>query len=194
MATLIIPNTYLVSINGTSGSQPVTNVIGISADFTNAQNVAEQVGIAWKFPAGPLSKLPSAYQLTHITATDLSTADGDVSTVVATGIGGQVGVLATNAASALLSYSGGTRSRSSSGRMYFGPLGEGMIDNDGRTMAAATRTGMDAAFLVFQNQLVSQNLHWCVVSRKLQKSFPIQTGAAHTQPIIATQRRRIRGR
>lgn len=194
MATLIIPNTYMVSIDGESGGQNVTNVVGITADFKNAQMVAEAVSLAWKFPGGPLSRMSTLYSMRQITVVDLTFADGDVYTLPVTGAGSQVGALATNGSCALVSYSGGTRSRSSSGRLFFGPLTEGAIQSDGRSVENATRTGIDAAFLIFQNQLAAGDYNWCVISRKLAKASVIPIGAAHVQPIIATQRRRIRGR
>jgi hypothetical protein len=184
--------TYLVAINGESSGQPVTNVIGIKAEFSSADEVANAVRTAWVASGGPLSKRPSQYTLQNVTATDLATAHGAVGVNNVTATGGITGALATNAASALISYGGGSRARSSKGRMYHGPLTEAQINSDGRTIAPLDIGVLGTCYTQFKNQLSAGGFDWVVISRKFSTTNPVGTIAC--QPTIATQRRRIRGR
>lgn len=185
---LIIPDTYLVSIKGSSGGQDVINVIGVRGTGNTAISVASAVEGAWRVANGPLSKLPTTYSFKEVKAMSLASASGDIYTVTGTGNGGVSGALATNGSCALLNYGSGTRSKSERGRMYVGPLREGDIDVDGRTLS--NPAGWTAAFQAFRTSLELNNRKWVVISRKNASTADVISIA--TQSIIATQRRRIR--
>lgn len=187
---LIVPNTYLVSINAESGGQAVTNVIGIRKEFSDSSEVANAVLTAWNVTNGPRSQWQNTTAMRDVTAMFLGQADGEVDIVPSSLIGGLTQQKSTNAACALVTFGSGSRSRSTKGRMYFGPLGESMIDADGRTVAAVYRTSITTAFTNFKSNLDAAGFEWVVISRKLQSAVGINTIA--TQSIIATQRRRIR--
>lgn len=185
---LIVPDCFLVAIKGQSGGQDIVNVVGIKAPGISADAVAGAVLGAWKTTSGPLTLLTNAYQLIEVKAMSLSSADGAVYAAAATGTGQAAGSLSTNAACALVTYGAGTRSKSTKGRMYFGPLTENAVNTDGRTLANAA--SFTTAFTNFKNALNNANYQWGIVSRKNSSFSPIVS--INTQPIIATQRRRIR--
>lgn len=185
---LIIPNVYLVSIKGTSGGQNVINVVGVLAGFSSAAAVAAAVNTAWKVTGGPLSKLPSTYSFQEVKAMELTTATGQIAVLPTSGTGAVVGALATNGSCALVTYGSGTRSKSQRGRMYVGPLREGDIDADGRTLSAPAAWA--TAFTAFRTSIQGSGMEWGVISRKLSTFTGITTVGC--QNIIATQRRRIR--
>lgn len=187
---LIVPDTYLVSLNFQSGGQPVTNVIGIRTDTHNTSYVTEKVLAAWNMTAGPKVRQQSTTVATDVRAMWLGAADGEVYVRPATGGGTLTDNKSTNAACALVTIGSSSRARTSKGRLYFGPLGEPQIDADGRTVAASYRTLLQASFESFKNQLTADDLEWVVISRKLQSASPVQQIAV--QSVIATQRRRIR--
>lgn len=191
MATLIINNAYLVSIRAESGGRKVTNVIGVNAEFSSVSEVANAVKTEWLKAGGPLALHPSQYTMLGITVTDLSTADGDVFDLSVVGTGGiAAAALATNGSCAIISYGGGSRSRSGNGRMYHGPLTETQVNSDGRTVATATITALTAAYTQFNTNLKTAGFDWVVISRKLAKTT--QVGTIQTQSVLGTQRRRIR--
>lgn len=185
---LIIPETYLVSIKGVSGGQDVVNVIGVRAPANTAISVATAVQGAWKTAGGPMSKMPSTYQLIEFKAMSLASANGDVYAVPDSTAGTAGSSLATNGACALVTFGNGTRAKSTKGRMYFGPLLESAINADGRTLAAAG--GFTTAFQAFKAALEINQREWVVISRKNSSTSPISI--IQTQSVIATQRRRIR--
>lgn len=185
---LIIPNVYLVSVKGLSGGQDIVNVFGIKAGFSSASQVAAAVKAAWIATNGPLSKLPALYSFVEVKAMELTTATGQIAIVAGSGTGGLTGALATNAACALVTFGAGTRSKSQRGRTYFGPIREVDINSDGRTLASPT--AFSSPFDVFRNSIAGAGMEWGVISRKLSTFTGITAVAA--QPVIATQRRRIR--
>lgn len=189
---IVIPNCYIVAIEMESGGQDVVNVIGIRANFSNAQEVAESVKDAWEASGGPLGARPTQVTMKGYRVTDISSPVGPVVFLGSSKPGGKTGQLATNGSCALISYSGGTRSRSSSGRMYHGPVLENDIQPDGRTMSTLARDSLSAVYQLFNANLTTSSMEWVVISRKLQQAFPVKV--PQCQAIIATQRRRIRGR
>lgn len=190
VSQLIIPGCFQVSIDGVSGAQPVVNVIGVQNAGGTAAGAAAAVQTAWKVASGPLGVLSSSYALTGFIATDIGDPNGDIVSIGDTTAGGGTVGVSTNAASALVSWNGGTRSRSSRGRLYFGPLQEANINADGRTLASSFITTLTTAFGNFRTSLSSSGYPLVVLSRVLSQSFPVTT---HTvESVIATQRRRIR--
>jgi len=149
------------------------------------------VRTAWKIASGPLSLLLTQYALTGFRAVDIGDPNGDIAVITDTTAGSVTGSLATNAACALVKWNGGQRSRSSRGRLYFGPIGEGNINTDGRTLSSGSITAYNTAFTNFRNSLASSGYPLVVLSRVLSEAFPVTQHAVET--VIATQRRRIRG-
>ena len=188
MAQLVIPDCYLVSIKGTSGGQPVNNVIGVRAPGNTAISVATAVKGAWKVANGPMSKLPTAYTFSEVTAMYIGSVDGDVYTTSDGTAGTVAQQLSTNGACALITFGNGTRNKSARGRMYFGPMVEGNINTDGRTLANPQQ--YTDAITAFRTALEVNNRKWVILSRKYSTATDITSIA--TQSIIATQRRRVR--
>ena len=96
----------------------------------------------------------------------------------------------TNGACALVKWNGGTRSRSSRGRLYFGPLREAQIAADGRTLEPGNATAITTAFNAFRSSLSSAGFTLCVISPTTSSAFDVSS--VSVESIIATQRRRIR--
>jgi hypothetical protein len=192
MAALIVPDCFLVAINGVSGGQVVTNVVGVRNAGGTAAGAAGAVRTAFKVASGPLSQRAGQYALTDFRAMDLSTADGAIATITDTTAGGLAPTtqLATNAASALIKFNGGSRSGSSRGRLYHGPLNESNINADGRTLLASFLTSLQTAYDAFSASLASAGYPLVVISRKNSTSKTVSTLSVAN--VIATQRRRIR--
>ena len=192
MGQLIIPNVFQVAIEGSSGSQDVTNVIAVQNGGGTAAGAAAAVQAAWKGASQPMGGLSSLYVLKGFRAMDLSSANGAIAYVTDTTAGSVVASnsLATNAACALVKWNGSTRSKSSRGRLYYGPIMETNINPDGRTLAAASITNIQTYFANFRASLATAGYPLVVASRSLSQAFPV-TGSA-VESVIATQRRRIR--
>lgn len=191
VAQLIIPGCFQVVIQAQSGGQAVDHVIGVQNAGGTALGAANAVLAAWKTSQGPLTQVPSLLTMVGVTATDIGSSNGDIEFVADATAGGILGAIATNAACALVQWNGGTRSRSSRGRLYHGPLAESAINNDGRTLGGGFMNGMNTAYTNFRTSLASSGYPLVVLSRKLLQPFPV---TAHSiEATIATQRRRIRG-
>lgn len=192
MATLIIPNAYQVSIEGVVSTKSVFNVIGVTNAAGTAAGAAAAVKAAWEGAGGPLLGMSSLYRMVNYRAVDLSSALGDIADVTSTTTGGVTAAngLATSGSAALVQWNGGQRSRSTRGRLYNGPMMDTQIDPDGRTIASATRTAIEGRFTAFRTALANAGYPLAVLSRTTLQAYPV---TSHTvEPIIATQRRRIR--
>lgn len=193
MTTLVIPRVYRVSIEAVSGGQDVINVVHVrGADDGLHVEATQAVRAAWKVASGPLAVLSSVVTLTGFRGMDLSALDGGIHEIADTSPGGTgyASGLATNAACALVKWNGGTRSRSTRGRLYYGPLAEAQINTDGRTIATASAASINTAFNNFRASLTAAGFGLVVVSRKLEAAYDVSSSAVET--VIATQRRRIR--
>lgn len=191
MPGLVIPDCFQVNINMVSGGQPVVNVIGVRNASGSALGAAEAVRAAWKAANGPLSGLLLHVVMVNFTATDISSLNGEIAVVPDTTTGGVAsGSLATNAACGLVKWNGGTRSRSSRGRLYYGPIGEHNINPDGRTLTTVSAALFTTEFNQFRNGLATAGYELVVLSRVQQTAYPVTSAAVET--VIATQRRRIR--
>lgn len=191
--TLVISNTYRVAIRMTAGGKSITNVIGVTGSASGQQAAAAAAVLAaWKVASGPLSQLSSFSAMADVTAVDLSSTSGGITIVSDTTTGGvTVGnALSTRAASALVTWNSGTRSRSARGRLYFGPLMEGNINTDGATLVAGSATALGTAFTAFRNSLSTAGFPLVVISQKLASTTRVTSQAVQTT--IATQRRRLR--
>jgi hypothetical protein len=192
MPALIIPGAYQVTISMVSGGHAVENVIGVVNGGGTAAGAAAAVLAAWKVATGPLSRLSSLVAMTGVRAVDISSGSGAIVTVNDTTAGsiGSTNSLATRGACALVQFNGGTRSRSSRGRLYYGPIMESDINVDGATVGGATVANLATAMTAFRNSLNSSGYPLNVLSRKLSQAFPVTSQSIETT--IATQRRRIR--
>lgn len=192
MAGLVVPGCFQGVVHATTGGQDVINVVGLQNGSGTAAGAAAALQTAWKVTSGPMSVLSSLYQLIEFKAMDISSLNGALAQVADTGTGAQTGApsLATAGACALVKWNGGTRSASSRGRMYFGPIREGNINPDGRTLVSADQTAIGTAFNNFRASLSASGYQLVVLSRKLSQAFPVTSSTVESQ--IATQRRRIR--
>lgn len=190
---LVIPYCALISIRMQASGQDVVNVIGVNhAQYGSSLSaILLTVKTAWEASGGPLSKHTSALSMIAYHGMMLDSADGEVGELTSTAVGG-VGsqALATMASCALLTYGAPVRARSQHGRMYHGPLVETEINTDGRTIATATKTGLESAYNQFRTTLATNNLPWVILSRKNSSNALVGTVAC--QSTIATQRRRLR--
>jgi hypothetical protein len=193
VAQLVIPGVFLCAIRSLNSGRDVINVVGVRNATGNALAAANAIVAAWRVALGPLAKQSSLVQFSGVHSMDLSSADGAIADVTVTGAVGGIGAgnsLSTAAASALIKWNGGTRSGSSRGRMYFGPLMESNINVDGRTLVSTELTGIATAMTNFRTSLEGAGYPLVVVSRKHATATTVTSSAVET--VIATQRRRIR--
>ena len=189
---LVIPNVYRCSIEATVGGRAVVNVVGVEGS-SSGQQVAAAAAIktAWEVAAGPLALRPNVYVMTQYVAMDLSSTSGGIATSTSSATGGAgAGTLSTRAASALVKWNGSSRSRSTRGRLYYGPLQESEINSDGATLGTTPLASINTAVTNFRNSLSSSGFPLVVISRKLAAAYPVTSHSI--EGIIATQRRRIR--
>lgn len=191
MPQLIIPGVVQVAIVASSGGQDVINVVGVRKGGGTTVQAVEAVRTAWTSgTSNPLSLHTNSYQMVEYRGMDLSTANGDIVSVAGTGAGSNTTQNATNAASALVKFNGGTRSASSRGRLYFGPLHEAQINADGRTLVSAQQTALTTSMNGFRTSLETAGNPLCVISRL--NSSATNVTSLSVASVIATQRRRIR--
>jgi hypothetical protein len=191
MTTLVIPNVYRCSIQALSGGQQVDNVVGLRGTAAGQQvAAAAALKTAWEAATGPISQQMTAYVVQSYYVVDLSSLTGGITTLGSTKVGAIAGSLSTNAACALVKWNGGSRSRSTRGRMFFGPLGETNINADGRTLSPAYITALTTAFTNFMSSLSGAGFNLCVISPTLSSATNVTTFSVES--VIGTQRRRIR--
>jgi len=192
MGQLIVPGVFQCVINGKAGGQDVINVVGVQNSGGDAAGASLAVLNAWKIAGGPLAQLSSLYLMSQVIATDIGNSNGTIHlrTDTTQGGGGIGASFATAGACALVKWNGGTRSRSSRGRLYFGPIQEANINADGRTLTSGAQTAMNTAFNNFRSSLSGAGYPLVVVSRVLSQAFPVTSSAVEVT--IGTQRRRIR--
>ncbi len=190
--TLVIPNAHQIGIEMSAGGQTIMNVIGINygTGFYTIQEALADVKAAWEATGGPLKTLPNAVTCIGYHGVDLSTADAATAYLGSGATGTVASEMSTLAACAVIKLSGGSRSRSKNGRMYFGPLHEGQINSDGRTISSGAATTINAAFNQFRTAINVEEVSWAVLSRKLSEATPI--ASVGVQGVIGTQRRRLR--
>ena len=189
---LVIPNVYQVAIEGTLGGQDQVNVIGVRGSASGLhEEAAAAVLAAFKVANGPLAQKTNLWAMREVRAMDLSSVSGGIAVVsdattgsIATTLSGYAG------ASALIKWNGGSRSRSTRGRLYHGGLGENDIGSDGRTLLAARQTGLVTAYNNFRASLSAAGFTLCVISRKDSAAYDVTSVAVES--ILATQRRRVR--
>lgn len=193
MATIVIPNVAQVAIEQSCSGQPVVNVLHFqyingalplpSADLVAIKN-------AWEKTAGPLKLKANIVSMVGYKYTFLGSAQGSTEYLASSALGGSGTAISTMAASALVKLGGGTRDRSGSGRIYHGPLQEGDINADGRTLSTVANGAIQLAYQTFRNDLALLGMELVVASRKNLTARAATNISASS--IIATQRRRLR--
>jgi hypothetical protein len=191
MAPLVVPEVGRVAIMGRAGTQQVVNVIGVRlpAGRTISQALAS-VKAAWEATPGPCSQLSAQYKVEAYVGTDLSSLQGEVAQLTSTKVGVVTGDAATAGACFLIKAKGNTRSRSGNGRMYLGPISETAVSADGRTITSGFMSGVAADMEGFRSKLATDGNAWCVISQVLATATTVT--AINVDPLVATQRRRIR--
>lgn len=191
MTTLVIPNCFQVSIQMIHSTRPVDNVIGIkSAGVTSVDAIGNAVKAAWEATGGPMKMHHSGTAMVGYKVVDLGSTTGAVTTIASAAVGGVTGTVAVLSGAALISYGGGTRSRSARGRMYHGPLTTNQVASDGRSLASGVQASMLSAYTQFDAAITAAGFEWVVLSRKYSHDNAISTFAV--SPLVATQRRRMR--
>jgi hypothetical protein len=191
MPALIIANTYRVAIKATSSGLPVLNVVGVRGTAGGQEAAAAAaVKAAWETGATSLlNQHTNNYHMVSYDATDLTTATGGIASVASTGVGSFTAETSTAAACALFKFMGGTRQRSSNGRMYYGPIDQNSVNTDGRSLEAAAKTALTTALTAFVTSLNTAGFPLVVISRHLSSAHLVSTYLVEST--IATQRRRI---
>lgn len=192
MAQIVIANTYRLTVKALFGGQEVQNTfhfLGSGPGQEQACCTAAQTW--WKAAASCLSRFDGKYTLVEFEVIDLSSINGGIWVIADT----TAGTRATTASagrqtSALITYNGQTRNRSSRGRTYLGPLYESDIAVDGATLEAASVSAIGTALTTFRNGMTAAGFAQQVLSRVLVQNFPVTF--QRVEPIIATQRRRLR--
>lgn len=193
VAALVIPNVYRCALKMTAGGHDIVNVFHVEGSASGQEAAAAAAVLAaWKTAGGPLARLSQLITMVSVTAMDLSSVNGGITVVTDTTTGGisSTNALATRGACGLIKLNGGTRSRSTRGRIYYGPIMETDINSDGATVASASVTAWGTAFTNFRTSLSGAGFTLGVASRKTS-SFTSATTTA-VEATIATQRRRIR--
>lgn len=191
MTALVIPDCFQVSIQMVAGAHLVENVIGVQNSAGSSAGAAAAVKTAWEVASGPMQNMSNLIAVTNYHAVDIRSSTGTITDLASTAVGGlSTATLSTRAACALIKWNGSNRSRSTRGRLYFGPIREADIDPDGATVSASIRTSMSTAFTNFRNSLSTSGYPLVVLSRKTSTATPVTQHAVET--LLATQRRRIR--
>jgi hypothetical protein len=190
---LVIPNVYRASITMLAGTRQIVNVVGLRGTSGGQQAAAAAaLKTQWEASTGPMSALSGLVTASQYQVMDLTTVTGGIAVVSSTHAGG-VGTtnsLATRGACALVKWNGSSRSLSTRGRLYFGPIMETDVNSDGATLGATSLTNINAAFTTFRTGLSGAGFTLCVISRKLATATDVTNHSV--EATIATQRRRIR--
>lgn len=193
VAGVVITNCYRVAINMIAGGHPIVNVVHVEGSASGQQAAAgAAVLAAWKGAAHPMGYLSSLVAISSVVSMDLSSLAGGITTISDTTAGSisSTNSLATRAACALIKLNGGTRSRSTRGRIYYGPIMEAQIASDGATLNSGDITNLTTGFNNFLSSLATASFPLVVASAKLSTMTTVSSIAVETT--IATQRRRIR--
>jgi len=192
MAQIIIANTYRCTVKALFGGQEVQNTFHFLYSGPGAEQACcTALQAAWKSVNGPLTRFDGKYTLVEFEAIDLSSVNGGIWVIADTTAGSRTTTAsAGRQTSALITYNGQTRNRSSRGRTYLGPLYETDIAVDGATLETASVTAINTAMNNFRGTMTAAGFAQQVLSRTLVQNFPVTF--QRVEPIIATQRRRLR--
>jgi len=177
----------------THSGQKIMNIIGLRVDLNSGTRTpAVTLGYvrdAWEINNGPMKKHLNNTAMVGYHYTDLRFADGATAFLGSGTAGTTFNDPATLGACAVVKLSGGTRARSEHGRIFHGPLGEGEVNTDGRTIASSTVTSLAAAYELFRTTLLTNGYGLAVISRKNSTSKDVNNVGVNS--IVGTQRRRI---
>jgi hypothetical protein len=191
MSSLVIADCFQVTISSVAGGHAIENVIGVKKAGGTAAGAAAAVKTAWEIASGPLANLATLSSMVNYHAVDISSTTGTIADLASTTAGGRASQnLATRGACALIKWNGANRSRSTRGRLYYGPICESDIQADGATLDTTRATAIGTAFSNFRTSLTSSGYPLVVLSRTLSQAFDVTASAVEAG--IATQRRRIR--
>lgn len=193
MVTLVIPNTCQIVAEHECSGQQVINVLhftGTGGVMPGATAALTAFKNAWEKAGGPLKLKQPAVKMVGYKYTNLSSITGETGFLGSNTTGNGAISLSTMASSALLKFGGGTRSRSSAGRLYHGPLDEGQIGTDGRTMNITASQAIQLGYMTFLSDMAAAGLNLAVASRK--NSTATNVASISVASVIATQRRRQR--
>jgi len=191
MAGLLIPGAFQVNIQMVAGGRLVENVIGVVNAAGNVSDAAAAVQSAWEQSGGPLKRLTDLVAMTNYHVVDVGDPAGDIFDLASSTVGGLSGdAIATRAACCLVRWNGATRSRSSRGRLYLGPIADVNIQGDGATLTTTAQGDFDTAFTAFTTGLSFNAYPLAVLSRTLNQAFLVSSHSV--EATIATQRRRLR--
>ncbi len=192
MAQIVIANTYRCTVKAVFGGQEVQNTFHFLGSGPGQETAcATALQAAWKTAGGPLTRFDTKYVLQEFEAIDLSSISGGIWVIADTTPGTRaVTATAGRQTSALITYNGQTRNRSSRGRTYLGPLYETDISVDGASLESGSVTAIGTAMTNFRTVMTTAGFAQQVLSRTLVQNFPVTF--QRVEPIIATQRRRLR--
>lgn len=193
--TLVIPNTYEITVRMVCGGRAVVNVFFANS---NTRGLEATIGAAflaaWKrtasAPFGPLTLLSSSLTMVSVTTVDIHSTTGGMNVILDSTAGGSTGALAPRSASILCRYNGSSRSRSTRGRSYLGPIAAAGVGTDGATLTTSTQTNAATYMNNVLSAMSTAGFPMCVASRKLLTTTPIT--ALAVSPTLATQRHRLR--
>lgn len=193
MPTLVIANAYQVVVQGECNGREIFNVIGLIGTGPGQEAAAATAAqVAWETTGGPLTELTFRYVVNAYQATDLSSTSGGIAVVTSGTTGGKTATdVSARGASALVKWNGGSRDRTTRGRLYFGPLSEDQVQSDGATLETTAVTAIGTAFGTFRGALHGAGFDLGVISRKDSKITLVASQVVES--MMATQRRRVRG-
>jgi len=192
VGTLIIPNCFQVTMQAQVAGHVVENVIGLLNGGGSSSGAAAAVKTAWEQSGGPLELLRTDVAMVNYHAVDIGSSTGGITDLASTTAGSSTsGALSTRASCALVKWNGSSRSRSTRGRMYIGPLTDNNLQSDGGTLNATFASDLSDAVQAFRDSLTFLGYPLQVLSRTLNEATPVSAHAI--EAVCATQRRRLRG-
>ena len=192
MGTLIIPDCFQVTMQASVAGHVVENVIGLKNGAGSSSGAAAAVKTAWEQSGGPLELLRTDVAMVNYHAVDIGSSTGGITDLASTTAGSSTsGALSTRASCALVKWNGSSRSRSTRGRMYIGPLSDNNLQSDGGTLNTTFAGDLSDAVQAFRDSLNFLGYPLQVLSRTLNEATPVSAHAI--EAVCATQRRRLRG-
>jgi hypothetical protein len=193
MPTLVIAGAVKVEILGSIAGRQVANVLGAvntgGAGATPAQldSLADTTLITWRSTLLPL--ISDAYEVREVRATSLNTATAPQATRTNPGSGTKSNGSSSQVAQ-LIKLLTAVRSRSSRGRVYLPPPGDGDVNSSGFLLNQQI-VDLTAAWTQLYANWAGVGFTPAVLSRTDSVAYPITGFAVDSK--VATQRRRLRG-
>ncbi len=193
MPTLVIPAAIKVEILGTIAGRQCANVLGAlnsgGAGATSAQllELATAVQTVWKASFLPL--LSDAYSYREVRCTSLNTATSPQVTVTSPGNGGKSNA-GSPQISQLVKLISEVRSRSSRGRIFLPPPGDGDVNSSGILLAQQV-IDLTSAMNSLRSSMATAGGPQAILSRADNIGYSVSAFVVDSK--VATQRRRLRG-